>query len=75
MQCLLQRGLGQEKGQWPTCVCRDLGFGLATFGQGRIRALWTRLFLKRGHSQGQKVGFPTVVHTEKGQSCFSSVKR
>ena len=38
---LLQRGLAQEKGQWPSCVSRNLGLGLATFREGRICALWT----------------------------------
>lgn len=72
---LLQRGLGQEKGQWPTCVSRNLGLGLATFGQGRICALWTCLFLKGGHSEGQKVASPTAIHSEKCQSFFSSMRR
>ena len=71
----LQRGLGQEKGQWPTCVSRNLGLGLASFGQGRIRALWTCLFLKGAHSEGQKVASPTAIHSEKCQSFFSSMRR
>lgn len=41
---LLQRGLAQEKGQWPTCVSRNLGLGLATFREGRMCALWTSVF-------------------------------
>ena len=36
--------VGQEKGQWPTCMSRNLGLGLATFREGRICALWTSVF-------------------------------